>query len=195
MPSSPYEGLPVHRWKAKTRELIDAHPIPSEVLVDAVIDSWDLIHGSVIGNSIVIGENYFPTPQILGDFLHELVPLELAKYDPNFRKGVGKTEKDVHCCTNDFYSIEIKTSSQKEIYGNRSYAQKGSRSGKSKSGYYLAVNFFPVHKHEKWSPISQIRFGWLDESDWHGQAAATGQQASLSREVLDNKLITLFQDR
>ena len=194
MPRSPYKGLPVHRWAEKTRELIDKHPIPPHILVKAVLDSWDMIYGSVIGKSIIIGETYFPTPQILGDFIHELVPLELEKYNANFRKGVGKTEKDIHCCFEDSFSIEIKTSSQKAIYGNRSYAQKGSRSGKSKSGYYLAVNFPPVHKLEQWQAISHIRFGWLDEEDWQGQASATGQQATLSRDVLDNKLLTIYLD-
>ena len=195
MPRSPYEGLPIHCWEEKTRELINNHPIPEKTLVDSVLTSWDMIYGSVIGNNIILGVNYFPTPQILGDFIHELVPLELEKFNSNFKKGVSKTEKDIHCCTDDFFSIEIKTSSQSGIYGNRSYAQQGTRSGKSKSGYYLAVNFPPVHKFQRWHPISQIRFGWLDESDWHGQTAATGQQASLSRTVLDNKLITLYQDR
>lgn len=192
MSASPYEGLPVNKWAQKTEELINAHPIPADALVEAVINSWNLIYKSVIGNSIVIGETYFPTPQILGDFIHELVPLELERDYPNFRKGFGNTEKDIHCIKNDFFSIEIKTSSQKGIYGNRSYAQEGARSGKSKSGFYLAVNFPPVHKLETWEPISHIRFGWIDASDWHGQAAQTGQQASLSREVLQNKLITLY---
>jgi len=192
MQISPYEGLSVNEWAQKTEELISAHPISTEALVQAVINSWELIHGSIIGNKIVIGETYFPTPQILGDFIHELVPLELEKLYPSFRKGSGNSEKDIHCIENDFFSIEIKTSSQKGIYGNRSYAQKGARSGKSKSGFYLAVNFPPVHKLENWEPISHIRFGWIDESDWHGQEAQTGQQASLSREVLQNKLLTLY---
>ena len=191
---SPYEGLPVGAWEEKTKELIRLHPITTSALVDAVINSWNKIYGSIIGENIVIGKTYFPTPQILGDFIHELVPFELRENYPDFRKGIGTAEKDIHCDSNDFFSIEIKTSSQKGIYGNRSYAQKGSRSSKSKSGYYLAVNFPPVHKIEEWQPISLIRFGWLDGSDWHGQAAATGQQANLSRDVLQKKLITLYSN-
>ena len=194
MNGSPYSGLPVYLWENKTRELINEHPIPAEIIVKSVIESWDIIHGSVIGTELIIGETYFPTPQILGDFLHELIPIQIARHYREFRKGQGRFEKDIHCVINDIYSIEIKTSSQKDIYGNRSYAQKNSRSGKSKSGYYLAINFPPIHKNEKWMPISQIRFGWLDEEDWHGQSASTGQQANLSREVLDNKLITLYQN-
>ena len=192
---SPYEGVPVEQWEKRTRELISQHPIATNDLVYAVLNSWNKIYNSVIGETIVIGKTYFPTPQILGDFIHELVPIELRARYPNFRKGIGATEKDIHCDSNDFFSIEIKTSSQKGIYGNRSYAQKGSRSSKSKSGYYLAVNFPPIHKIEEWQPISLIRFGWLDSSDWHGQAAATGQQANLSRDVLQKKLITLYSNQ
>ena len=195
---SPYDGLPVERWYEKTQQLVREHPLPPDVLVDAVLHAWDLIHGSVIGGHITIGEDYFPTPQILGDFLHELIPFDLSQYDSNFRKGITKTEKDITCDYDDHFSIEIKTSSQKDIYGNRSYAQKSQRrprATKDKSGYYLAINFPPVHKSEEWEPISQIRFGWLDAEDWQGQASQTGQQASLSRDVLQNKLITLYEDR
>lgn len=193
MKKSPYEGLASSEWKEKTLELVDLHPIEPEVLVDAVLKSWELIYGSVIGETIIIGETYFPTPQILGDFLHELIPLELHEYNIDFRKGIGNLEKDIYC-EEEFFSIEIKTSSQKEIYGNRSYAQKGTRIRKSKSGYYLAINFPPVHKLQKWQPITQIRFGWIDESDWLGQTSQTGQQARLSKEVLENKLITIYED-
>lgn len=195
MPNSPYVNLPIAHWEDKTRELIDNYPIPPEILVKAVLDSWNLICGTKIGNEIVIGDNYFPTPQILGDFLHELIPVELARFDNRFRKGVLSTEKDVVCDFDNQFSMEIKTSSQKDIYGNRSYAQQTSRSRKDKSGYYLAVNFQPVHKLQAWAPITHIRFGWLDAEDWQGQKAASGQQASLSSDVLQYKLITLYQNR
>ncbi len=190
--TSPYYNVPLDEWYETTIKLIEQHPLPTDVIVSAVLSSWDLIHGSRIGETIVIGENYFPTPQILGDYLHELIPLQLAKYSNDWRKGIGSAEKDIVCAIDDSYSIEIKTSSQKGIYGNRSYAQKGSQSGKSKSGYYLAINFPPLHKLEQWEGISKIRFGWIDAEDWMGQAAATGQQASLSRFVLENKLISLY---
>lgn len=195
MTNSPYTNLPIASWESKTRELIANYPIPSETLVNAVLTSWSLIHGVKIGNEIVVGKNYFPTPQILGDFLHELIPVELARFDNRFRKGVLSTEKDVVCDFDNQFSMEIKTSSQKDIYGNRSYAQKTSRSRKDKSGYYLAVNFQPVHKLHTWAPINQIRFGWLDAEDWQGQKAESGQQASLSSDVLQYKLITLYQDQ
>lgn len=199
MNKSPYEGVPVHLWEDKTKELIDKHPIEQKVLVDAVLKSWDMIYGSIIGGTFEIGENYFPTPQILGAFLHELIPLELAKHDSRFRKGVGTLEKDIHCVGSEEYSFEIKTSSQKDIYGNRSYPKKTTnkpkRKRKSKSGYYLAINFPPIHKLNRWCPISQIRFGWIDEDDWHAQIAESGQQANLTKETLAKKLITLHRNQ
>ena len=131
----------------------------------------------------------------MGFFLHELIPLELAyRYPDLWRRDKASDEKDLVYLPDKRYSIEIKTSSSKNrIYGNRSYAQKSEDPKKSKSGYYLALNF------EKFTPKNRgndlrlrlVRFGWLDHVDWQGQAAATGQQARLSREVEENKLLTL----
>lgn len=93
------------------------------------------------------------------------------------------------CEYNEDFSFEIKTSSQKSIYGNRSYAK--SDTGKSKSGYYLTINF---EKLNKTNPrILLIQMGWLDHSDWVGQKAETGQQASLTKEAKENKLLVLYQ--
>jgi ScaI restriction endonuclease len=67
-----------------------------------------------------------------------------------------------------------------QIFGNRSYAQEqaSGSTGKGKSGYYLTVNFqnFKIAGADQPS-ITQVRFGWLDHTDWIGQASATGQQA------------------
>lgn len=190
---SPYDGLDPSAWEDKTKELIDEYPIPMDSLVSAVLTSWNNIVGSKIGEDLIIGINYFPTPQILGDYLHELIPIELSKEDTHWRKGVEKAEKDVVVEDDDTYSFEIKTSSHPtSIFGNRSYAQASSKSAKDKSGYYLAINTPAVHKSKSWAPISKIRFGWLDADDWRGQKSATGQQASLSPEVLNGKFITLY---
>lgn len=92
----------------------------------------------------------------------------------------------------DRFSIEIKTSSSpRNIYGNRSYAQTGQPPKKSKSGYYLAINFEKFTPGIKNPRILLVRFGWLDHEGWIGQSAATGQQARLSPAVERNKLITL----
>jgi hypothetical protein len=102
------------------------------------------------------------------------------------------TEKDLVYVADDTFSIEVKSSSSVgRIYGNRSYAQHSNKTKKSKTGYYLAINFqkFPVSS--ALPRITQVRFGWLDHEDWQGQTAATGQQARLSPDVERNKLLPL----
>ena len=97
------------------------------------------------------------------------------------------------------FSIEIKTSSsQNDIFGNASYGKEDSsdNSTKSKSGYYLAINF---DKFEENNPnfkpcIRLIRFGWLDHTDWHSQQKPSGQQSRISREVRDNKLKIIYKN-
>ena len=126
--------------------------------------------------------------------IHELVPLELqSRYPGTWRGQQNSIEKDLVYVPDDQYSVEIKaSSSNRRIFGNRSYAQRSNRSKKSKSGYYLAINFqkFTVSSQPK---ITLIRFGWLDHEDWTGQTAPTGQQSSLAREVEDAKLQVLYQ--
>jgi len=127
------------------------------------------------------------SPQTTGALLHDVIPEYITKNIPGFRKGLGK-EKDIVYEDNDYFSIELKTSSQKSIFGNRSYAK--SEAGKSKAGYYLAINF---EKISSTSPrITRIQFGWLDHSDWIGQQSETGQQVSLIKDAKENKLITLY---
>jgi len=85
--------------------------------------------------------------------------------------------------------MELKTFSQKSIYGNRSYAK--SDSGKCKSGYYLTINFEKISTNNP--KILLIRMGWLDHTDWRGQKSETGQQASLTKEARESKFITLYR--
>jgi hypothetical protein len=121
----------------------------------------------------------------MGFFLHELIPLEIATLHPDEWTGERvASEKDIVYIPDDKYSIEVKTSSNpRRIFGNRSYAQGSTKAKKSKSGYYLAVNFEKFSKTNKKPRILLIRFGWLDSSDWIGQTAATGQQAHLTRDA------------
>lgn len=192
--TSPYQDLPVADWEAKTRDLINAHPIDSTELYQIVIQAWDDIFESGIGSKpFKIGVDLFPRPQVMGFFLHELIPLELEyRYPKLWRRDETSDEKDVVCIPDSQFSFEIKTSSSaRSIYGNRSYAQKSDTSKKSKSGYYLAVNFEKFTKTPKKPSLRLVRFGWLDHEDWQGQAAATGQQARLSRDVEQHKLLEL----
>ena len=102
-------------------------------------------------------------------------------------------EKDIVCVNNDNFSIEIKTSSNKNrIFANRSYAQGTINGKKSKTGYYLAVNFEnSVEQHQ----ITLIRFGWIDAQDWKGQVSQKGQQAHLEAELERLKLKTIYKSK
>ena len=136
----------------------------------------------------------FPKPQIMGFFLHELIPLELAaRFPKEWRGDKSSDEKDIVYIADRKYSVEIKTSSNpNRIFGNRSYAQKTTKGKKAKSGYYLAVNFEKFTDTTFSPAIKKIRFGWIDASDWMGQRAASGQQSRLSADVETKKLNTLY---
>jgi hypothetical protein len=193
---SPYCGLPTTKWVQKTRQLIAAHPLDTKEIVDVVLLSWDAIFQSKIGpRGFRIGEHLSPKPQIMGFFLHELIPLELsARYPKFWRADENSSEKDLVYMPSPEYSIEIKTSSHKcRIFGNRSFAQPSLKSKKSKAGYYLAMNFEAFAKSRVRPRIRRIRFGWLDHDDWVGQTAATGQQACLRPESESNKLVVLYE--
>ena len=192
--TSPYENQPMAKWLKITKKLVQRHPLSAEEIVQIALASWENIFESKIGNAFLIGMDIFPKPQIMGFFLHELIPLTLAKrYPDKWRKEETASEKDLIYIPDDTFSVEIKTSSSaKNIYGNRSYAQEANSVKKSKSGYYLAINFQNFSAKIKKPQITRIRFGWLDHTDWIGQTAATGQQARLSPDVAKNKLMILY---
>ncbi|WP_418485357.1 ScaI family restriction endonuclease [Eshraghiella crossota] len=195
---SPYENLPEIQWKETTKRLINDHPLSQDVLISTVLEAWDGILRTKIANELQIGIDIFPTPQILGNYLHELIPVLLEKkYPGQWTRDIEKNDKDLVCVTNPYYSVEIKTSSNaNNIYGNASYGQEDSAnaSSKTKDGYYLAINFEKFVPSEKnFIPrIKKIRFGWLDHSDWHSQNAPSGQAATISPIVRDNKLLLLY---
>lgn len=196
--TSPYTGLRPEEWSTKTDEMVAAFPLKMDELVEVVKLSWEGVFASKIGTKrFQIGKHIFPKPQIIAFFLHELIPLELASRYPGVWRGEeAAADKDIVYIPDHSYSIEIKTSSHaSQIFGNRSYAQEGGKGKKSKSGYYLAVNFDKSVKGAATPQLRRIRFGWLDHSDWQGQTAATGQQARLSPEIERGKLRLLFEDR
>ena len=196
--TSPYIGVHSEKWAEKTDELIASYPLGMDELVDVVHASWKGVFASKIGiKGFRIGKHIFPKPQIIAFFLHELIPLELTSRYPGVWRGEeSATDKDVVYIPDSSFSMEIKTSSHStQIFGNRSFAQQGTRGKKSKSGFYLAVNFDKSIKSADAARLRRIRFGWLDHADWQGQTAATGQQARLSTEVERGKLRLLFEDR
>lgn len=200
---SPYYGLAVEDWAGCTRDLIDAYPIPPGEIVELVLRSWDAIFDSTLGKGFHIGTHIFPTPQIMGTLLHELIPLEIEAVRPGeWRVQATAGEKDLVCARDDHYSTEIKTSSDpSRIFANRSYGQASDSPGKkAKSGYYIAVNFegFPVvpvkpAPKQLRPQIRLIRLGWLDHTDWIAQRSETGQQSSLPAAVENNQLLVFHK--
>lgn len=199
---SPYYGIPENDWERVTRELIAEHPLTPEEIVDVVRQSWDTIFRSTLGDGFRIGQHIFPKPQVMGFFLHELIPLEFE----HRHKGVWRAEKtaadkDLVYAPDNRFSVEIKTSSHPQrIFANRSYGQEGESDWKkSKSGYYIAANFDPWPEIDE-KPAKKliqpalrlIRFGWLDHTDWVAQSAATGQQSSLPALIENRQLLTFY---
>jgi hypothetical protein len=185
---NPYEGRAVAQWREVTANLVEKHPL-APYIVDICLKSWQsILHGKINTYlNMSIGEMHI-SPQATGALLHDVIPEYIAKNTNGFRKGVGK-EKDVVCAFDEAFSFELKTSSQKSIYGNRSYAK--SETGKSKSGYYVTINFEKIAANAP--KILLIQMGWLNHADWIGQTSETGQQASLSKEARENKLIALYR--
>ena len=194
--ASPYSGLPIEQWKAKTRELIERHPLDLETIREVAIAGWGTLWLTKIGE----GETAIPITEldvpamVVGYFFEKLFARELQLHFPDdWRGGRSKDEKDLVFLPNSFFSTEIKTSGQlgTKIYGNRSYGQKagdGSLVTKTeKSGYYITANF-----HGK--TLTLLRFGWIDALDWRPQASSTGQAASLPIEVYQYKLIEIPGD-
>jgi hypothetical protein len=193
---SPYNNVAETKWLSKTKQLVQVHPLKATELVNVVLQSWNGIFESKLGpNGFQIGKHIFPKPQIMGFLLHELIPLEFAARYPKLWRGEqSSSDKDLVYIPNAKYSVEIKTSSdRKNIYGNRSYAQESESIGKkAKSGYYLQVNFGKFSKATPKPEILLIKFGWIDHTDWIGQAASTGQQARLASATANNKLLTIY---
>ena len=196
MPESPYANLAPEQWKEKTQQLVARHPLDVQELVDVVLASWKSIFDSRIGSKgFAIGQHIFPKPQVMGFFLHELIPLELQARHPDVWQ-IDKTsrDKDLVHIPDPGLSVEIKTSSHaSQVFGNRSYAQPASSSRKSKAGFYLTVNFEKFSKTVIRPRIRAVRFGWIDHSDWIAQEAPTGQQARLDPVVYQTKLLLLYE--
>lgn len=186
---NPYKNAAVEKWHGITEALVNQHPL-KPYIVDFCLKSWQsILHGKINTYLNMYISEMSISPQATGALLHDVIPQYISKNIDGFRKGDGKAEKDIACEYNDFYSLELKTSSQNSIYGNRSYAK--SETGKSKSGYYLTVNFEKIEANQP--RVLSIKMGWLDHSDWVAQKSETGQQASLTKEARKNKFVVLYE--
>lgn len=189
---SPYAGLSEENWLNKTQELVSAHPLTLEVIRETVIQCWQVLWQTTVGEGELAIRLYdldVPAP-VVGYFFERLFARDLEIKAPQlWRGGRGKDQKDIIYIPDNFYSIEIKTSGQLglKIFGNRSYGQESNNPEfvkKEKSGYYITVNFYD-------KIINLIRFGWIEQSDWKPQSSQTGQAAGLKEEVYQYKLISI----
>jgi hypothetical protein len=194
MLKSPYAGKPESEWSSITEALVARFPVSASILVDAAKAAWDDLYLSRIGISdLVIGRDIFLPAQATGVILERLIGIQLSKRAAGWRAGNRKTEKDIICISDPAYSFEIKTSSSKSgLYGNRSTGHFSATRTKERTGYYLVLNYdLPTEDNPK-KAIKTIRFGWIDDADWVGQAEPTGQQASIGAKLASKKLKTLF---
>ena len=194
---SPYSDIAPEKWLEETRKLVDLHPLNQKELVEVVLLCWQSLFDSRIGTKgFRIGTDIFPKPQTMGFFLEQLTALELATRHPDqWCAERSAKDKDLVYVPDADFSVEIKTSSHaRQVFGNRSYAQEGNTSKKSKAGYYLAVNFQKFSASPK-PQVILIRFGWLDHTDWIGQKAPTGQQARIKPQSEATKFLTLYPQK
>lgn len=194
--ASPYADIATEQWLAKTKELVESHPLKLDAIRDVAISSWGTLWLTKIGEGdTAIRLDGIDVPAtVIGYFFEKLFARELESRFPTiWRGGQSKDEKDIVCIANPLFSIEMKTSGQlgTKIFGNRSYGQKAADeslvSKVEKSGYYITVNFYG-------KTLTLLRFGWIDAADWKPQKSATGQAASLSNDVYKYKLIEIAGD-
>src|SRR5258708_5040680 len=95
--NSPYHPNKSESWLKTTEKLINAHPLSSMELVEVVLAAWEDIFQTKIGKGkYKIGKEINPKPQIMGFFLHELVPLEFERrYPKKWRREKSASDKDL----------------------------------------------------------------------------------------------------
>lgn len=193
MVESPYKDVPEEDWLTITSKLIERFPLNMDLVTSVVERAWDDFFNSSIGTAqLRFGLEIFLPPQATGVILERLISIELARRDHRWRNGQGKNEKDIVCSFDEQFSFEIKTSSSLNgVFGNRSTGHKSSASTKHRSGYYLVINYKLPKEGDLGRKIRKIRFGWIDDEDWIGQKSSSGQQARLTPNVANSKLVTL----
>ena len=189
---NPYDGAAPAAWLDITQQLVAEYPLALDDLTAVVLASWERILETKIGGELRFGYEYKPSPQMVGNFLHSMIPVVLEReYPSEWRKDDSRDEKDLLYLPDRRFDTEIKTSSQRGIFANRSYAQPSAPGSKNKSGYYLAINFEKFEATHAPS-ITMIRLGWLSHEDWIPQTSSTGQQAYLSPTTYRTKFVTAF---
>lgn len=194
--NTPYKDKDKSDWFEVTRKLVEKFPLKSETICSVVNAAWEDIYSSSIGGTgLKIGKDIFLPAQATGVILEKLISIRLSHINKTWRAGTTKSEKDVVNSENNIFSFEIKTSSSKAgLYGNRSTGHISDNRKKNRTGYYLVINYKLPKEDDLERFIYSIRFGWIDDDDWIGQAQPTGQQASIGVGLARLKLITLLSN-
>lgn len=194
---SPYAGSGVGDREAITRQLIQDHPLSTRDIVATALEAWDVLFTDPLPGKLYIGRDITPKAQTMGLLLHALISRLVARSNPEWHEERTPADMDLVYDPDDRFSCEIKTSSDRQrIFGNRSYGQLDTGRGKkTKSGYYIAVNFdaWKVVTEGDRPEIVRIRFGWLDHTDWAAQVSSTGQQSNLAAVVENYQLLTIYE--
>jgi len=193
---SPYSDHPRSDWRKITEKLVKTFPLAMKDLVSAVEDAWEDLYTSSFGRTgLQIGADIFLPAQATGVILEKLIAVHLSDKFAGWRGGREKFEKDIINENELKYSFEIKTSSSRAgLYGNRSTGHRSEGRTKFRTGYYLVVNYKLPRENDPARELQNIRFGWIDDEDWVGQAQPTGQQASIGVELARLKLVTIKGD-
>lgn len=189
--ASPYVGKHETQWADVTRALVQIHPLSLTIIHDVAHAAWGRLWCTRVGDA-ELGFPFAeadPPATVVGYFFEKLFAKELAARFPAVWRGGRGSEKDLHCLSNEAFSIEMKASGQLgyKVYGNRSYGQQvenADAAKKDKSGYYITINFYR-------QTLTMLRFGWIDADDWQAQKSATGQMAGLGDDVYRYKLLTI----
>lgn len=190
---SPYKDHPRSQWLHITNALVERFPLTMESLVGIVEDAWSDLYTSSFGaTGLKIGTDILLPAQATGVILEKLIAVHISKKFPGWRGGREKFEKDIIFEDELEYSFEIKTSSSRSgLYGNRSTGHRAAGRTKFRSGYYPVINYKLPRESDLSREIQNIRFGWIDDEDWVGQAQPTGQQASIGVDLARLKLVTI----
>lgn len=194
--TSPYKKHAISEWPAITLRLVQEFPLPMGALVKIVEAAWEDIYTSSFGETgLRIGRDIYLPAQATGVILERLIAVHLKKRFQGWRGGERKGEKDIVNMEDNRFSFEIKTSSSRSgLYGYRSTGHRAEGRTKIRTGYYLVVNYKLPREEDASREIVNIRFGWIDDEDWIGQAQPTGQQASIGMQLSRLKLITIKID-
>lgn len=87
--TSPYSGLSIEEWKAKTQELIENHPLPLETIREISLKSWDILWQTTVGDGeLAIPLYSLDVPaMVVGYFFEKLFAKELQMREPQVSRS------------------------------------------------------------------------------------------------------------